>query len=389
MLREPAKRRLQVTGPVLLVICHVCVAQTPRMPPPRQNMAVAKSEFEDAVDAWRQYDPNLERDFALATAGPAGIKVRIRRAAELREIASAKHQAYVDLIISRIQVERSEWAKEADPTIPVDARRKSLQFDQGQTQAALEDVEARLRALPEGAADLRQMYEEQRNTLRNQSGVIAANIRTLDNIGKEQAVRPDLMREIALEDDAVLESWKKVRSDAIDEAARFKDYYSAMERDLDKRMEAIAPKTSSRSASGKANKGTAIGGASIGIPKEGASAGLTNLVGAWIYRPPGEWRGYGEPQSVTLELSLDGDTIRGTYTARLPTPGGLQDVRFSVEGRLRSRGTIRLRWTSQNPPGTGDMDLSLGADGRLSVERRGKSGKTTIPDGVETLVRRS
>ena len=382
-------RHLWVTWAVFLVICQVSAAQTPRLPPPQQNIAVARSEFEDAVDAWRQGDPNLEKDFALATADPARIRVRIRRAEELREVASAKHQAYVDLIIRRIQIERRDWAKDANPTIPVEARRKSLQLDQAQTQAALEDIEVRLRALPEGGGDLRKMYEEQRTNLRNQSGVIAANIRTLDNIERGQAVRPELMQEIAQEDDEILKGWEKVRSDAIVEAARFKDYYSAMERDLDNRVAAIAPKAPSRSRSGKTNKNSSKVDATLNSPKEGASTGLADVAGNWIYRQPGVWRGYGEPQSVTLELRLDGDTLRGTYTARLPTPRGLQDVQFSVEGgRPQSGGVIRLRWTSQSPAETGNMDLSLGADGRLSVDRRRKSGTAIIPDGVETLLRR-
>jgi len=112
------------------------------------------------------------------------------------------------------------------------------------------------------------------------------------------------------------------------------------------------------------------------------------LAGAWVYRSqPGAWSGYGEPESVALELHRDGALLRGTYTARLPVAGGVNAVQLSLAGPWSAGSTVRLHWTSQTPVAEGEMECKLASDGRLFVERI-QSRDSYIPLGMEVLFRR-
>jgi hypothetical protein len=353
--------------PLVLALSRLCPAQKPALPP-QDKVALAKSEFEDARQAWIKNDPKLEEDFALGKGDPAAMRERIRRAADLQHVVAEKEIAYYDLIISHTEAGRNEPAQTAPATVPVETKRKLLVDELALIQADIADRDARLKALSEGDRDWRRLYEDQLANRRKQADRIAAQLRTLDELGNAQAEGPSRVQEITQGTGEVLKNWEKIRADEVEEAARFKDYYSAMERNVENRIAAGAPKSRSRAA-GKGSKS-----ASQGV------ANPADVAGAWIGSPG--------TQGVTLVLRLEGDTLRGTYTVRLAGPGGPQDIQLPVEGKVQPRAPIRLHWTSRNPAAAGDIELSLGSDGHLSVNRHRTSGEAAIPDAVETLLRK-
>jgi len=79
--------------------------------------------------------------------------------------------------------------------------------------------------------------------------------------------------------------------------------------------------------------------------------------------------------------------LRGSYTARLPVSSGVHDVQLTLEGALVSANTAKLRWQSLRPPAKGELQLKLGADGRLLIERS-RSGDSFVPVGSEVLSRK-
>lgn len=367
MWRGPEMRLFLPVPPLLLALSGLCPAQKPSLPP-QDKVAVAKSEFEDARDAWIRNDRKLAEDFALGKGDWAAMRESIRRTAALQHVMSEKEIAYYDLIISHTEANRNEAARTAPAAVPVETKRKLLEDELALIQADIADREARLGALSAGDRDWRGLYEEQLANRRKQANRIAAQLGTLDQLRDAQAGGPGRVQEIAQGTDEVLKNWEKIRADEVEEDARFKDYYAAMERNVENRIAASAPKSRPRSA-GKATKS--------------ASQGATNpadVVGAWIGSP--------EAQDAKLELRLERDTLRGTYTARIATSGGPRDILLSVEGKVQPGAPIRLNWTSQDSAATGDMELILGAGGRLSVNRHKTSGEAAIPDAVETLLRK-
>lgn len=363
-------RHFSTASLILWALCQIGLAQIPRQPPPRDNIVLTRKEYEDALDAWKKNDPTLEQD--LATGDPTALRGRIRRAADLQAGKSVKEIAYYNVMVRHTQAEQAELAQTVNTAIPLDSRRQSIRDDQARVQSELDEIEAQIRSLPADDKTFRPLYEEERTNRKRQLEHLADQSRILDDIAKGQANRLDLLQELAHEEEQVLKGWQNQVSHAEHEAEIYKDYYTGMGRDLDNRVANSKGRPARRKTA--STKSTA----------PAASPDAARLTGTWVTRPASDSNALGS----TLELRLEGDTFHGAYTAHLSAPDGGSSVQWTIEGKVASHGPLRLHWTSQDRSASGDMDLTLGADGLLSVDHRRKSGKSPVPDGVESFVRR-
>jgi hypothetical protein len=365
--------------PAILLLCALpCLGQHVEVIP---DIAIAEAEYRDANEACLQNDPSLERD--LFTADPEQVRRRIHRAASLRDDAMAKKEVYLKAVILRLQNLRSRLSQGENGTIPTGTLRKSLEAQQAHTLDEQVKVEGQLRDLPEGDEYLlvRRALDEERTNLINLQNNIAQRIRSLESIDKaQQAIQSASGGDsLAQKLDEVVKLWGQERDSTTHQRSHWAQLYTAMEQALDKK--GPQPGTP-RKASPKKPSGSAAP-APGSLPPSVRAAGFA---GTWAYRSqPGAWTGYGEPEKVTLELRPESDTLRGTYTARLAVRSGFHDVQLALAGPRRSGSAIRLHWISQTPAAEGEMDLKLGTDGRLLVERS-QSGDGYIPRGMEVLL---
>jgi hypothetical protein len=367
---------------VVLAGFRPCPAQHVKVVP---DIAIAEAEYLDANEAWVRNDPNLEGE--LFKGDPEQMRRRIHTAAGLRDDAMAKKQTYLSAMIGRLEDLRGRLIQPATGRIPVDTMRKNLEAEQVRTLDEQRRVEGLLADLPVGDEYLlvRRALDEERSSLIKLQNEVALRIRSLDSLDKaQQAIQnasgPDALVE---QMNGIIKLWDQERAATNRQRALWAKLYVTMEQSLDKKSpgpqrRAAAPRGSEK----ELRRQVAAGGAST------TAAGPTAFAGTWIYRSqPGAWSGYGEPETATLEIQEESGALRGTYIARLPVRTGLHEIRLVLTGERQPGNALRLRWKSVAPAAEGEMDLKLGADGRLLVERV-RSSDAYIPRGMEVLLRR-
>jgi hypothetical protein len=356
---------------ILWALSAIGFAQIPTQPPPRENIPLTRKEYQDALEAWKKSDPDLVKD--LATGDPTQLRARIKHAAELQATMSEKEIAYYNVMVWHSRHEQAELAQIVNTSIPLDTRQQSVRNDQALVQSELDEVEATLRELPADDKTLRPIYESERANRKRQLENLADQSKILDEIAKGQANRLDLLQQLAQEQDQIVKGWEHQIEHAQHEAEGYKELYGGLVQQVDDRASANAKNRSGRKRT-LATKSTVA--APSFIP--------ASLVGTWITPAQGQ----SKTANSTLELRVEGDAIRGTYTTHLSAPDGASNELWTVEGRVPAHGPLKLHWTAQDHSSSGDMDLTLGSDGRLSIDRHRKSGKTAVPDGLESLMRR-
>jgi hypothetical protein len=379
------------TIPVLLVaLAPFAVGQSVTLLP---DIGVAQAEYHDAIEAWLHSDRDLEKD--LLTGEAEQMRRRVKKAAVLRDEVMVKKQAYLDLIVQRLRDTRAHLAPANASEIPVSDFKKDLEAQQGRMLGDQERLDELLKEIPEGDEYfmVRRALEAERTSLINLQNTVALRIHSLDNLDKSQdAIRGASRGETEAQKlDEILKVWDGERAAAIRQRSTWAGLYRTMEQAIDDRAGAQKKGTAAGSK-GKAQKPTAgsskppaAAAPASAAPAAAPAGNAVGLAGTWVYRSqPGAWSGYGEPETVTLELHRDGAFLRGTYTARLPVRGGVNAVQLSLAGAWTAGSTVRLHWTSQTPVTEGEMQFKLASDGRLFVERiQSKDGY--IPLGMEVL----
>jgi hypothetical protein len=355
------------------------------------DIGVAQAEYHDAVDAWLHNDRDLEKD--LLTGEKEQMRRRVKVAAALRDDVMVKKGAYLDLIVLRLRETRAHLAPANASEIPATEFKKDLEAQQARMLTDQERLNDLLKEIPEGDEYfmVRRALEAERTSLINLQNTVALRIHSLDNLEKSQdAIRGSLGGATEVQKlDEILKVWEEERAAAVRQRATWAGLYKTMEQAINDRSgplkKGAAASSKSKPAAGERKPPASAAAAPVVAPSAGNATGLA---GAWVYRSqPGAWSGYGEPESVALELHRDGALLRGTYTARLPVAGGVNAVQLSLAGPWSAGSTVRLHWTSQTPVAEGEMECKLASDGRLFVERI-QSRDSYIPLGMEVLFRR-
>lgn len=376
---------LQRMVTVSLMVSSLCTAQTLRVEP---DIAIVEAEYRDASENWLRNDPNLERD--LFRGQPDEMRRRVRRAAGLRDVVMDKKATYVDLLVKRLQTMRSRLTQPDDGSLPAESLKRDLAAQQAHWLADQERLEALLRDMPEGDEYLlvRRALSDERINLVNLQNNIAMRIRSLDSVGKTQdalqiAGGEGLVQKL----DDILKVWDDERASIIRQRAKWAEVYAAMERALDKQAPAGQGHPAPNPSKKKTKESRQNDDAS-GKPAPARSRQPSLFAGVWVYRSqPGAWTGYGEPESVTLDLRDDGMLLSGTYVARLPGRSETHDVRLALDGPRSNGKTVHLHWKSTTPETEGQLELKLGSDSRMLVSRTA-SGDGYIPCGMEVLLPR-
>ena len=367
---------------LLLAGFRPCPAQHVEVVP---DIAIAEAEYHDANEAWLRNDPNLEAD--LFKGDPEQMRRRIHTAAGLRDDAMAKKETYLSAMIGRLEDMRSRLNQPAAGRIPIETLRRNWEADQTRTLDEQRRVEGLLADLPEGDEYLlvRRAYDEERSSLIKLQNEIALRIRSLDSLDKAQQAIQNASGGDALvqQMNGIISLWDQERAAAARQRSLWANLYVSMEQSLDKKVPGPQRRSPAPRGSEKELRRQV---AAAGVPAQ--AAGSTAFTGTWIYHSqPGAWTGYGEPETATLEIREESGALRGTYTARLPVRNGLHEIRLLLTGERQPGNSVRLRWKSVAPAAEGEMDLKLGADGRLLVERV-RSSDAYIPRGMEVLLRR-
>ena len=170
---------------LLFAAAALCSGQSVRLVP---DIAVAEAEYRDAQEAWLHNDPNLERD--LFRGNPAEMQARIRRTASLRDTVMVKKEAYLGLLIQRLQgtLGTLQQVSSTATDLPLDSLRKDLEVQQAHILDDQERLEALIRDLPQGDEYflVRRELDAERNELINLQNNVALRIRSLDSAGKAQ-----------------------------------------------------------------------------------------------------------------------------------------------------------------------------------------------------------
>lgn len=346
-------------------------------------MAVAESEYRDAQEAWLKNDPNLEQD--LYKRNREEIRGRIRRAAALRDDVMVKKEVYLGLLVKRFDDLGHRLSGLGDAKIPAEQLKKDLEQEQSRLLNEQERLEALIRDLPPGDeySLVRRAMEAERTDLVGLQNSVALRIRSLDKMGATQQAAADLSRGDGLEQKIgeLKQIWEDERARAVRARATWAHYYQALSQSLDAK-----PAPASVEPANDRPRALAPLPPPASAQTPSATASVV-LMGSWVYRSqPGAWVGYGEPESVTLQIQRTGDRIEGRYVARLPGRGETRILDLLLQGTLLSDREARVQWTSQRPAAHGEMSLKLGADGRLLVQRL-NSDDSYIPRGMEVLLR--
>jgi uncharacterized protein (UPF0305 family) len=351
------------------------------------DIAVAEAEYRDAQQAWIENDPTLEKD--LYKGNPEEMRRRIHRAAALADDVMVKKEAYFSLFVQRLEDMRAKLNQTQDPGMPTEALKKDLDEQQTRLLGDQDRLELLLRDLPPGDEYLlvRRQLEGERSDLVNAQNNIAMRIRSLDNIDKAQQSTQG-SQDFAAKMDEILKVWEQERASVERQRPAYARLYQLYEESLGKPSAAGTPKTAAAVAPAP-SKSKAAPAARTAAPVTSPAAGQAGISGVWTYASqPGGWTGYGEPEMVKLDLRIDaGGAVRGTYAARLPVHSGVSDVELSLEGQAKPAAmSAQVHWRSQTPAAEGEMEIKVGSDGRMLLERT-QSSDSYIPCGMEVLLR--
>lgn len=369
---QDSKAVRRLTWILLLLLQADAGAQTVRLLP---DLAIAESEYRDAQEAWLKNDPNLERD--LFKANPNDIRRRIRRAASLRDDVMVKKEVYLSSLVKRFDDVKTRLLETKDAHLPTDQLKASLNREQTRLLSEQERLELQIRDLPPGDeyALLRRSMEAERNDLVALQNNVALRIRSMDRAGAAQDAAASFADPLEKNLEELGKFWKGERERAVRTRASWARLYQSMEGAIDAKS---GPEVKSKTKLAP--------NASPAAPIPVIVPGSRGMTGAWFYRSqPGAWIGFGEPDSVLLQLHKNGDLVDGIYLAKLPGRGDTRFLSLALQGRLLSDRQARVQWSSQRPPAHGEMMLKLGLDGRLLVQRL-NSNDSYIPKGMEVLL---
>ena len=369
---------------LLLLTPAAASAQSVRIVP---DMAVAESEYRDAEEAWIRNDPRLEQD--LYKRGGKEMRERIHRAAGLRDDLMAKKEVYLGSLVTHFDATRTRLMTPASGGIPVEQIKGGLEQDRARLLAEQQRLESLIQDLPQDD-EYRRTLEAQRSDLIALENSVALRIRSLERIGASQRadVEPGADEALRQELDEIGKMWASERERAVRERASWARYYKDLEDSLSDNTDVGGQHPAGRRLP-RGQKGRNLSAQSPpAIESAAPFRRAVALDGAWAYESrPGAWTGFGEPEFVQLMLRRTGTDIEGTYVARLPGLRDMRQLNLSFHGRLLSDHEAKVQWVSQRPAAHGEIELKLGSDGRLLVERL-NSDDSYIPTGMEVLLPR-
>jgi len=379
--------RIHSTVPLLILLALAAQAQQLSIPP--GDIGMAEAAYRDAEEAWLRNDPGLEQD--LLKVKPEEALRRIRRESALRDDVMAKKQTYLDELIKKVAVFRERLAQGTEGRLPAASIKKDLEQQQSRILAEQDRLEQLIADLPPGDEYtlVRRPLEDERTRLVNLQNNIAQRIRSIESLDKAQEGIAGSSKgdPLAQNLDLELKMWQDARDANAQQRKSWERIYAEMERAV--KESAAGPggspasgKNAARTSKGKDKPAVAAANVPSAATPNTARPGLA---GVWTYHSePNAWTGYAEPATVTLELHEERGVLRGSYTARLPVKSETHQVQLTLEATQRSATAATMHWKSANPVAEGEMELKLGQDGRLLVERV-KSGDSYIPLGSEVL----
>jgi hypothetical protein len=277
-----------------------------------------RDAYRNAYRAWRQADPTLERDAAIA--GPA-------LAAEAERVASeaAKYGAERSAFLTQVAADHAQklaWL-EQKPAEIVDVADGATEVVAASTAAVQRNISIFAKDPDRGIQQLRGMLERENAALASLSSSIAGQRKAADSVGPA-AVASEQARLAALTVSLDLATGlRQSAEESTRETAAWVDYYRTLSDGA--RNGAAAPAAPTPTASAPIERRTSI----TPLP-------LARYTGAWTF-PAADGLFHGpQPLVVDLEVHEENGRADGTLAARFKVASGDPMVRFNFSGEFKN-----------------------------------------------------
>jgi len=322
---------------MLLLVAILCRAQYPR------------DVYREAWRAWREADPNLERE---AVAGGPPIAQRAdRMAAEAAKYAAARKSFLEDF--ARYQAQQVAWLENSAlrPDLPALSTKSDTQFTAAETTALTRTIDTFATDPDRGIQQLRQALTRERAAL-DALGLAIAERRKSAEAELAAAQTIEQARIKALDPiRAMLEAAQEAPADAAREAAAWAEYYRKL----------------GEGAKGEATPLTVVPpgvptatlNSPVAAPPTITPVPLTRYVGSWSWpQSNGLYHGP-QPEFIDVTVQEENGDAKGTVSARFKLPPGSTGdpvLRFDFSGKFQpTRNQVFDLVTTDGIKGTVDL----------------------------------
>jgi hypothetical protein len=363
--RGAGKKEGAVKRAVPFLIAALCLAQQARI------------EYREAYRAWRETDPNLERDSA---GGGAAIAQRAdRMAAEAAKSAAARKRLLDGIVTDQIQ--QNSWIENSAP-----GPQPAFVSAKVDTQFVATEITSVTRTIDRFASDPDKGIQQLRQSL-------ARERIALDALNLAVAER----RKAADAEAAATETISLTRTKVLEQLRPMLEASTAAVADTGHEREAWAEyyRKIGEGAKGEATPITVIPpGVPPAIPNNPVPAPptvtpvpLARYTGAWTYPPTNGLYHGAQPEFLDVLVNEENGDIKGTLVARFKLPAGSTGdavLRFDFSGKLQAtRNQVFNLVTSDGAKGT--VELIPGAAFNLlevNFQTEAKPGKIRQADVV-------
>ena len=201
------------------------------------SLATAQAQYRDAEETWIKADPNLEAD--LYGARPSDMRLRIRRAAGLRDEVMQKKLTFLNFMVSRFDELQNRMGASKTLSTPTQDFRKDVEDEHTRLRDEQDRAEQRLRELPKSKeySQVRYTIEAEQSALLNLQTTIERRVHALEELSKAQektvgqAQTDDLTNKVA----ELRKIWESERERCVRSRKSWANYYDELEKSLGKK----------------------------------------------------------------------------------------------------------------------------------------------------------
>ena len=318
----------------------------------------SRDAYRNAYKEWRQMDPDLERDAAVAGAQ---LEPRARKAAAAAEQYEAARKAFLEQS-GQPSARQFAWLETAPADPPAASARNALSIVEAESKAVQRNMDTFAGDPDPGIQRLRGMLQRESLALTALSNAIAerekaGDIASAANRALEQT-RVRALDEVR----AVTTGWKDAVTETGRESAAWAEYYQLLVNGA-QGITPAASETPPPTAAARPTEPAPRSGERVDSPKPSITpitpVPLVRYTGAWTFPLTNGLYHGPQPEFADLVVHEENGRANGTLFARFkPAPGVPDDpvVRFAFSGEFKSARTQVFQ-----------LETSDGANGTLEL----------------------
>lgn len=308
-----------------------------------------REDYRNAYKAWRQSDPNLERD---AAAGAAGFAARVQTASSQAVKYETARKAFLEQMAAASQQEYG-WLETAAPEPPIALSEGAQAFVASEIKAVKRNADVFAGDPDPGIQQLRGML------LRENSALAALSTAMMEREKAAAAATTsseflERTRSNALDAvHAMIGGWNDQAEQTVRESAAWTEYYALLEKD------ATPPPAPSVVVPSAPRATAATEPAASETPAPATPVPMARYIGAWTYPPVNGLYHGTEPEFADLVVQDNGGHATGTFFARFRLDSTATEdpvLRFNFTGEFSDQRIQELT-----------IQMSDGSKGRLEL----------------------